>query len=67
MAENDEHILNQVQLGKVSSAFVSIFGDPTSKENRVIVRRMEKMVAARPKKRQLSVSYFDATSARIWR
>jgi len=67
MADNDEHILKQIERGKTSHLFVSLYGDPASNANRAVIRRMEQLAEGRPKKKALAVAFFDAESARVWR
>ena len=67
MAENDEHILRQIEHGKVSHIVIGLYGDPRSATNRVIVRRAEQLGAKRPPRRPLSVSFFNSESAGVWR
>ena len=69
LATNDDHVLRLIGRGKVENLFVSIFGDPTSKENRQIMARAQMLVNDRkmPQRRNgLQVHFFDATSASIW-
>jgi len=66
-AMNDAHVLNMIGYGKVSHLFVSLFGDPSSKTNRVITANVEKIVALRRRGYPaLKVDFFDAASAKVW-
>jgi hypothetical protein len=65
LAESDEHILRQIENGKIGTVFVSIYGDPDSAANRAIRERAEAL--ARPRDRYpLEVHFFDAASAAVW-
>ena len=65
LAESDEHILRQIENGKIRRVFVSIYGDPDTEGNRAIIERAEAL--SRPRDRyQLEVSFFDAASAAVW-
>jgi len=66
-AENDAHVLDLIGNGKISHLFVSLYGDPDSKENRAIRAGVERVVALRPKAfPALKVDFFDAASAKVW-
>lgn len=67
MADNDEHVLKQIERGRVSKLFVGIYGDPRAPDNRALMRRARVIAERRPPTRGLAVSYFDAESARVWR
>jgi hypothetical protein len=67
MAANDEHVLKQIERGKISHLFVSLHGDQRSEANRAIIGRARRLAEARPKGRALAVSFYDAESAHIWR
>lgn len=70
LAENDNHILNLIEHGKVSQLFVSIYGDPTTPENQAIIQRANQIAARREQifghRRPLAVKFFDAASAQVW-
>ncbi|MBM2838172.1 MAG: hypothetical protein HW415_797, partial [Deltaproteobacteria bacterium] len=68
-AENDAHILKLIEQGRITSLFVSIYGDPESKGNKRIIKRAEAMEIYRKsanESNQLKVFYYDADSANIW-
>ncbi len=68
--ENDNHILNLIEHGKITHLFVSIYGDPTTKENQVIIARANQMATRRDQiyngRKTLAVDFFDAESAQVW-
>ena len=79
LRENDEHVLNCIEKGKVRNLYVSIFGNPDSEENHRIIKRAQGMADKRrqynqrlrsesPKSRppDLTVRFFNATSAKVW-
>jgi hypothetical protein len=74
LAENDDHYLKRIEKGKLSHLYVGIYGDPDTPSNKKIIARAESMASARagktsgPRKRNsdLSVSFFDAGSAKVW-
>ena len=41
LAENDDHILRRIARGKCKKLYVGLYGEPTSKENKVIIRRAQ--------------------------
>jgi len=67
LAENDEHILRLIERGSFPKLYVSLFGDPALPGNQAIMRRARKMADRRHEKRPLSVNFFDAASACVWR
>src|ERR1019366_3156748 len=67
MAANDEHVLKQLERGKMSHLFISLYGNPRSETNQMIVRRSRAIGEARPRNRALAVTFYDAESAHIWR
>ncbi|OGP03720.1 MAG: DUF4917 domain-containing protein [Curvibacter sp. GWA2_64_110] len=72
-ADNDDHVLRMIEVGKISNLYVSIFGEPSDAHNAAIVRRTQKLVDARRARnvgrrrpQDLDVRFFDATSAKVW-
>ncbi|MCW5829637.1 MAG: DUF4917 family protein [Deltaproteobacteria bacterium] len=69
-SKQDEHILKAIEKGSgngITDIYVSIFGDPDSDANKRIIRRAKQMGIARPKYRKaLTVSFFDASTAKVW-
>jgi len=72
-AENDDHVLRMIEVGKIGNLYVSIFGKPEEPHNTEIIARVSKLAAARNarnigKKRAqgLNVHFFDAQSAQVW-
>lgn len=66
LAENDDHYLKCIPRGKVSHLFVGIYGDEDTPGNKFIIRRAKALAAARRGRVPLSLSFFDAESARVW-
>lgn len=66
LAANDDHILKQIEKGKIGSIYISLYGLPTSKENEIIIRRAHRMAKSRPEHLPLEVCFFDSDSANIW-
>lgn len=69
LAPTDEHVLRLIEKGKVTTAFVSIYGDPKSKDNQRIIARAGAFREGRENSRRrnkLDVQFFDATSAKVW-
>lgn len=70
LASNDEHALRLVERGTVKAVYVSLFGNPKSRDNRRIVDRAEAFREGRERsgrRNQLDVRFFDAASANVWR
>jgi hypothetical protein len=68
LAESDEHILRRIEEGKLERVYVSIYGDPSSAQNRGIIGRAQQMAAARvgPRAKSLAIRFYDAASAHVW-
>ena len=66
LAENDDHILKRLGKGRFSKLYVSIFGDPNSSENKLIMKRANDLAAMRHVKNPLSVAFFAADTAHVW-
>jgi len=66
LAENDNHILLRIARGRFPKLYVSIFGDPTSAENKWVVERAQKLTTLRTAKSPLEVTFYDASSAEVW-
>lgn len=66
LAENDNHYLRCIQRGKISHLYVGLYGDPNSDANKFITRRANELTNGRRPRNPLSVSYFDAATAKVW-
>lgn len=66
LAPNDEHYLKRIEKGKISHLYVGIYGAVDSEANNQIIRRANQLATSRARNRPLSVSFFDAASARVW-
>ncbi len=66
LAENDAHILKQIEKGKIETVYISLYGDPTAPENQAIIQRAERIQAARSDRYPLNIMFFDASSASVW-
>lgn len=73
---NDEHVLSRIENSKIEHLFVSLHGNPDSKSNRAIRHRAALMIDRRavheePKpagrRKALTVAFYDARTAAIWR
>lgn len=65
-APNDDHVLRQIEKGKIKTLFVSLYGDPESDANKAVVARCEGFALARHERYPLEVRYFSAESAAVW-
>jgi hypothetical protein len=66
LADNDAHVLRAISEGKVRRLYVSLFGNPDSDGNESIRARADSLATARPARRSLTVSFYDAASAEVW-
>ena len=67
LAPNDEHLLRRINEGRTSVVYVSLFGDPDSDANQLIIERARRLPLGRTSARPLRVAFYDAESARVWR
>jgi hypothetical protein len=65
LAENDEHILHLIDIGKMNPIFISLYGDSSSPTNKRVIWRAQ-MIANRRKSRP-QIHFYNAESARIWK
>ena len=66
LAPNDDHVLRQIEKGKVGVVFVSLHGDPASDSNRAVVNRAQRIRAARHDRNPVDIVFFQAESAGVW-
>ncbi|MBN8959226.1 MAG: DUF4917 family protein [Rhizobiales bacterium] len=66
LAANDAHVLGRISKGKISSVYVSFYGDPKSSDNRDLVARAEKLASERDESAPLDIALYDAESAHVW-
>jgi hypothetical protein len=70
LAANDEHVLRCIAKGNAARLLVSIYGDTNSPGNKVVIQNAEKLVQQRGpthgKHQALDVTFYDATSAKVW-
>lgn len=66
LADNDDHIIRKIPLGRVPQLFISIYGDPSSEANRQIIAKAISLGEGR-RRRNLEIFFYDANSARVWR
>ena len=63
--DNDAHILQKIQKGKVVHLFVTIYGDPSTQANKQIIEAAETLKRQR-RYDNLEISYYNAQSASVW-
>jgi hypothetical protein len=69
LANSDEHVLRLIERGKIKTVYVSIYGDPNSKDNQRIISRARGFTDCRAlcsRRNKLGVAFFDAASAKVW-
>lgn len=64
--EGDQHVLDWLAEGKVAHLYVGIFGDPASAANVELQHRVLAVGARRRRGKAPAVTFFDASSARVW-
>lgn len=63
---SDRHVLDWLTDGKIAHLYVGIFGDPATAANVELRQRVLAVAARRNGAKRLSVTFFDAASARVW-
>ena len=66
LAENDNHYLQRIERGGLSHLYIGLYGDIHSPQNKQISQRAEEMTRRRRINQPLGVSYYDASTARVW-
>lgn len=66
LAANDDHILKRVKDGKIGQLYVSVFGDPDSPENQIVIAKARSFIDGRHAKLPLEVEFIDAGTLHIW-
>jgi hypothetical protein len=66
LAANDTHVLRRIKDGKIGQLYVSIFGDPDGRENRIAIAKARSFANARHEKLPLVVEFIDASTLHIW-
>jgi len=66
MAENDEHLIKLIGQGKVTQLFISIYGDPSSQQNKYIINRAYALHSQRKEDETLELYFYDASTAKVW-
>ncbi|TBH76270.1 DUF4917 family protein [Aquirufa nivalisilvae] len=65
-SDNDKHIFSHFATGKIKHLFVGIFGDHKSKENQMIISKVNQLKESRSKNEPLKITYYSAESAEVW-
>lgn len=72
-AQNDEHVMRMLEIGKIAKLFVGVYGDPTTRENKEMMSRAIKVADSRKARtlgrrrtQDLEVHFYDAQSANVW-
>lgn len=66
LADNDDHVWIRLGYGKFAALFISLYGDPNSPENQVIMRKAESISERRAPGYPLEIIFYDAQSAQVW-
>ena len=66
LAENDAHILRQIEKGKIGQVFISLYGEPESPSNQAIMARAELMRSRRLDRAPMQVYFYDSASTQVW-
>ncbi len=66
LADNDDHILRRLGTGRCKKLYMSLYGDPESPENKLIVAKAGRLAALRHDRWPVEICFFDAVSANVW-
>uniref|UniRef100_UPI0021DFD470 DUF4917 family protein n=1 Tax=Granulicella arctica TaxID=940613 RepID=UPI0021DFD470 len=66
LADNDAHVLKQIEKGRCGQLFVSLYGDSSSVINQAITARAELLKSRRHPRAPLEVLFYDSSSAHVW-
>lgn len=79
LADNDDHIISLIADSKVNNLFISTMSDPNSPENAKKILKVQNLIDERKEllkkvkktkkaaRTELSVFFYDASSAHVWR
>lgn len=73
LKDNDSHIMEAIIDSTISDVYVSLYGDPRSKENKQLIQsayvlsaKRGQLVKDKKKRTNLDVYFYDAKSASVW-
>lgn len=66
LAANDDHILTRMARGKFRKLYVGIYGDPLAEDNQRMMNRANELSVQRNAKSPLDVTFYDASTAKVW-
>ena len=66
LAESDRHILDKIVQGRFKKLYVSLYGNPDSDNNKILIENAESLYRSRSEQNPLKVVFYDSQSANIW-
>ncbi len=66
LADNDDHILRRLGIGRFGKLYVSLFGDVDSDANKTVIAKAKSLAALRQQRFPLELAFFDAETADPW-
>jgi hypothetical protein len=66
LAENDDHVLRRLGTGRFKKLYISMFGEPDSPANKLIVEKAKQITRLRSERFPLDLAFYDAVSAKVW-
>lgn len=66
LADTDQHIIGEIAKGSISGLFVSIFGNPDTDTNQLIISKAQALSNLRDANHPLQIHFYDAQSAEVW-
>jgi len=66
LAPNDEHILKEIERGKLSHVFIGVHGNPDTEANKKLIARGQRLALNRSGKNPLQCSFYISDTAFVW-
>lgn len=66
LADNDKHVLQLIERGRISHLYIGFHGDRNSASNQAFFAKAEALAAARREGSEMSLAFFDSDSASVW-
>ena len=66
LAGNDDHMLRRLGTGRFKKLYVSLFGPAEAPANAAIIAKANRIASLRAGRYPMELSFYDATSAKIW-
>lgn len=65
-SENDQHIIEKIQKGKIKNLYISLYGAIDSPQNREIINKVELIAEQRSDRYPLNIQYLSSAEINVW-